>query len=113
LYGKLPTKKNVLGNKFKDRKFFDSGDYVLSRAGKDNDPGVQVGQQHPTPDNIPHNLTSHPGGATTIPSFSSGSNGSSKGQIGSLSGSPVKEPSLLSHRPDQTVFASGEEEQRI
>jgi len=33
LYGKLPTKKDLLQNKLKERKYFDSGDYALSKAG--------------------------------------------------------------------------------
>ena len=83
----------------------------MSRAGKD-EPGIQVGQQHPTPENIPHNLTTHPGGATTTPG--TGSIGSNAGQIGPLSGSPVKEPSLLHQSnvlPSQSQAASQMEEQ--
>ena len=33
LYGKLPNKKDLLQNKLKERKYFDSGDYALSKAG--------------------------------------------------------------------------------
>jgi len=84
LYGRLPSKKKILGNKLQDRKFFDSGDYALSRAGKD-EPGLHVGHQHPTPENIPHSMTSPLGVAST----------QSSANIGQLSGSPVKEPSLL------------------
>ncbi|CCX33346.1 camp-regulated phosphoprotein/endosulfine conserved region-domain-containing protein [Pyronema domesticum] len=55
LYGKLPTKKDVLKNKLKERKYFDSGDYALSKAGKASDVGVtNIGSQHPLPENIPH-----------------------------------------------------------
>ncbi|KAF7571973.1 Endosulfine domain containing protein [Pyrenophora tritici-repentis] len=44
LYGKLPNKKDLLQNKLKERKYFDSGDYALSKAGKAGDVGVtQVG----------------------------------------------------------------------
>lgn len=32
LYGKLPKTSDVLRNKLKDRKFFDSGDYAMSKA---------------------------------------------------------------------------------
>ncbi|RUS18144.1 Endosulfine-domain-containing protein [Jimgerdemannia flammicorona] len=56
----LPAKKNkiditagpqdVLANKLKERKYFDSGDYALSKAGKAD----SVGSQHPSPENIPH-----------------------------------------------------------
>lgn len=52
LYGKLPTHKNVLTKMQKDRKFFDSGDYALSKAGKA--PRETVGTAIPNPENIPH-----------------------------------------------------------
>ncbi|KAF3047300.1 hypothetical protein E8E11_008487 [Didymella keratinophila] len=55
LYGKLPNKKDLLQNKLKERKYFDSGDYALSKAGKASDVGVtQVGREHPNPEKIPH-----------------------------------------------------------
>ncbi|KAJ4337355.1 hypothetical protein N0V87_004678 [Didymella glomerata] len=55
LYGKLPNKKDLLQNKLKERKYFDSGDYALSKAGKASDAGVtQVGREHPNPEKIPH-----------------------------------------------------------
>jgi cAMP-regulated phosphoprotein/endosulfine conserved region len=48
LYGKLPNKKDLLQNKLKERKYFDSGDYALSKAGKASDSGVtSIGTQHP------------------------------------------------------------------
>ncbi|TFK48688.1 Endosulfine-domain-containing protein [Heliocybe sulcata] len=52
LYGKLPTHKNVLQKMQKDRKYFDSGDYALSKAGKA--PQNTVGTAIPNPENIPH-----------------------------------------------------------
>lgn len=59
LYGKLPNKKDLLQNKLKERKYFDSGDYALSKAGKASDIGVtQIGREHPVPENIPHSSTS-------------------------------------------------------
>jgi len=51
-YGKLPTHKNVLMKMQKDRKYFDSGDYALSKAGKA--PQSTVGTAIPNPENIPH-----------------------------------------------------------
>ena len=42
LYGKLPNKKDLLQNKLKERKYFDSGDYAMSKAGK-SDAGLLVG----------------------------------------------------------------------
>ncbi|KAL9073219.1 MAG: hypothetical protein Q9161_003051 [Pseudevernia consocians] len=92
LYGKLPNKKDLLQNKLTERKYFDSGDYALSKAGKASEGGVtSIGSQHPLPENIPH---------LTSPGPNSGSNGNSNGASngsipGASSGSPVKESSFL------------------
>jgi len=84
LYGKLPSKKDILKNKLKERKYFDSGDYALSKAGKASDVGVtNIGSQHPLPENIPH---CHSSSNTPVGSQSSNNQ---------LSGSPVKESSHL------------------
>ena len=75
-----------------ERKYFDSGDYALSKAGKASEGGMtSIGSQHPLPENIPH---------LTSPGPNSGSNGNgngaSNGSIpGASSGSPVKESSFL------------------
>ncbi|UZJ51152.1 hypothetical protein CBS101457_000472 [Exobasidium rhododendri] len=73
LYGKLPTHKNVLGNKLKERKYFDSGDYALSKAGKA--PQQSVGTAIPNPETIPHASTvnSPPNSASAPSSLSMGS----------------------------------------
>jgi len=52
LYGKLPTHKNVFTKVQQDRKYFDSGDYALSKAGIA--PQANVGTAIPSPENIPH-----------------------------------------------------------
>ncbi|KAF3935778.1 hypothetical protein ABW20_dc0104380 [Dactylellina cionopaga] len=98
LYGKLPSKKDILSNKLKERKYFDSGDYALSKAGKASDVGVtQIGSKHPLPENIPHSHTST--GSTTGTPSGSMSSGSS--------GAPVKEGLLMkkstSPEPDSDV----------
>lgn len=94
LYGKLPSKADHLAKHLKERKYFDSGDYALSKAGKAGsvDTG-SVGSQHPLPENIPH---------LTSPSMSAASQGGSgncnihiAGAAGVQSGSPVKESSFL------------------
>ncbi|KAJ3354652.1 hypothetical protein HDU83_004874 [Entophlyctis luteolus] len=61
-YGKLPLpKKDLLGKRLNgDRKYFDSGDYALSQAGKSSP--KDVGSQHPSPERIPH---SNPGAKET------------------------------------------------
>ncbi|KAA8912807.1 hypothetical protein TRICI_003350 [Trichomonascus ciferrii] len=54
MYGKLPSKSDILNKKLKDRKYFDSGDYALSQAGRASTVGVTaVGSKHPNPDSIP------------------------------------------------------------
>ncbi|KAL8392569.1 hypothetical protein RB595_002673 [Gaeumannomyces hyphopodioides] len=105
LYGKLPSKSDHFAKHLKERKYFDSGDYALSKAGKaDSVDAGSVGSQHPVPENIPH-LSSPVSG-------SSGSSGRANGLIPHLhppagssagaaaaaaAGSPVKESSVL-HR---------------
>lgn len=54
-YGRLPVKK-PLNQRIKggERKYFDSGEYAMSKAGKAS-PG-EVGSQHPSPERIPHSV---------------------------------------------------------
>ncbi|WFD25958.1 hypothetical protein MNAN1_000931 [Malassezia nana] len=52
LYGKLPNRKDLLANKLKERKYFDSGDYALSKAGRA--PKQSVGTTIPNPEMVPH-----------------------------------------------------------
>lgn len=108
LYGKMPNKKDLLQNKLKERKYFDSGDYALSKAGKASDVGVtNIGSQHPVPENIPH-LTATSPGANNPAAASNGGSASSQGQqvpgssisghpgsIGFQGRSPAKEGSFL------------------
>ncbi|KAI3482097.1 hypothetical protein L1887_55228 [Cichorium endivia] len=56
LYCKLP-KKDLLQNRLKERKYFDSGDYALSKAGKA--PQQSVGTAIPNPEMIPHASDGH------------------------------------------------------
>lgn len=124
MYGKLPDKKNLLQNKLKvhtpsfphlpffwyrkqltrgkqkqgqERKYFDSGDYALSKAGKAGDVGVtSIGVEHPSPDTIPH-LSSSP--STQTPGNPNGNPGlnlqPTQSHSSYVSGSPVKEGSIL------------------
>lgn len=50
LYGKLPNKKDLFSKKLQERKYFDSGDYALSKAGKSDagSLGGGLGREHPT-----------------------------------------------------------------
>ncbi|WPG98574.1 Hypothetical protein R9X50_00136600 [Acrodontium crateriforme] len=103
LYGKLPNKKDLLQNKLKERKYFDSGDYALSKAGK-SDAGLVggLGREHPSPNTIPH-LTqqqSQNSSSSTEPRQSVGSAPGSQPSLHpntsqGISGSPVKEHSVL------------------
>lgn len=80
LYGKLPTHKNVLTKVQKDRKYFDSGDYALSKAGVT--PQAAVGTAIPHPENIPHVTPSpHPNLHAPLSTSPTGQN----------VGSPIKE----------------------
>lgn len=89
MYGKLPNKQDLLKNKLKgqERKYFDSGDYAMSKAGKGDDGVTAIGREHPSPDSIPHLSASSPhnGGIPSLqPTQSQGH-----------AGSPVKEGSIL------------------
>ncbi|KAL5890176.1 hypothetical protein ACKVWC_005389 [Pyricularia oryzae] len=96
LYGKLPSKSDHFAKHLKERKYFDSGDYALSKAGKaDSVDAGSVGSQHPVPENIPH-LSSPVNGAGSsglIPNLQA-TGGREQQQA---SRSPVKEGSFL-HR---------------
>ena len=48
---KLPTRADILKNQLKQRMYFDSGDYAMSKAGKPID---DIGSEHPVPERIPH-----------------------------------------------------------
>ncbi|GAA5820875.1 hypothetical protein JCM11251_001854 [Rhodosporidiobolus azoricus] len=93
-YGKVPTHKNLLGNKLKERKYFDSGDYAMSKAGVS--PQQSVGTAIPSPADIPHasppSQQQSQGGANSgsqgiaIPGASTSPN--SSGGFAGMSGSP-------------------------
>ncbi|KAI8912772.1 camp-regulated phosphoprotein/endosulfine conserved region-domain-containing protein, partial [Gorgonomyces haynaldii] len=55
-YGRLPPQKKSLGQRIKggERKYFDSGDYAMSNAGKQSP--SEVGSAHPSPERIPHSI---------------------------------------------------------
>ncbi len=92
-----------------ERKYFDSGDYALSKAGKASDVGVtNVGSQHPVPENIPHLTATSPGANNPMATGNNGGSISAQGgqhipgsisshpgSVGFQSRSPVKEGSFL------------------
>ena len=92
LYGKLPSRSDHFAKHLKERKYFDSGDYAMSKAGKGDgvDAGA-VGSQHPVPEKIPH-LSSPVNGASAGPKHAHHAS-----MPGVQAGSPVKESSFL-HR---------------
>ncbi|GMK55603.1 hypothetical protein CspeluHIS016_0206590 [Cutaneotrichosporon spelunceum] len=51
MYGKVPQ-KSVLSKINKERKYFDSGDYMMSKAGVS--PAQPLGTAIPTPEGLPH-----------------------------------------------------------
>ncbi|KAI5449171.1 hypothetical protein NCC49_005257 [Naganishia albida] len=69
-YGKLP-KKNVLTSMQKERKYFDSGDYAMHKAGVGAE--MPVGSAIATPERLPHaqppSLSSSPTNPSNMPSY--------------------------------------------
>ncbi|OKL60288.1 hypothetical protein UA08_04311 [Talaromyces atroroseus] len=107
LYGKVPTKKDLLQNKLKERKYFDSGDYALSKAGKASDVGVtSIGSRHPVPENIPH-LTATSPGAQNPAAATPGAgivNGGGNNNVSNVVGSPGPIPGSISGHPGSLGF---------
>ncbi|KAK3994662.1 camp-regulated phosphoprotein/endosulfine conserved region-domain-containing protein [Cladorrhinum sp. PSN332] len=95
LYGKLPNRSEHFAKHLKERKYFDSGDYAMSKAGKGNsvDTGA-VGSQHPSPENIPH-LSSPVSGPNGIGSILHPHHHHQHHSSALQAGSPVKESSFL------------------
>jgi len=93
----IQLQRNVLTKMQKDRKYFDSGDYALSKAGKA--PQNTVGTTIPNPENIPH--ASSP---QTHPSLSVSptNNGAT---------SPVKESSLAQSVEEPAVAPEASKEE--
>ncbi|CAG8251137.1 unnamed protein product [Penicillium salamii] len=112
LYGKMPTKKDVLKNKLMERKYFDSGDYALSKAGKASDVGVtNVGSRHPVPENIPHLTATSPNSGSSAQGQIPGSISGHPGSVGFQSRSPVKDGCL--HRNSSLSEGEPEKEQEL
>jgi len=111
LYGKLPSKADHLSKQLKERKYFDSGDYALQKAGKAGsvDTGV-IGTKHPLPENIPHLTSPGVGGVT-------GGAGNGNTQLGlgagGQSGSPVKESSYLNRETSVDELEREEKENDV
>ncbi|KDE08543.1 hypothetical protein MVLG_01320 [Microbotryum lychnidis-dioicae p1A1 Lamole] len=97
-YGKVPSHKSLLGNKLKERKYFDSGDYALSKAGVE--PQHIVGKAIPSPQDIPHasppnttsGISTSPSGTTSNQGLSTSPSASTQHSFANTFGSPGKEP---------------------
>lgn len=111
LYGKLPSRSDHFAKHLKERKYFDSGDYAMSKAGKGDsvDTGT-VGSQHPVPEKIPHLSSPPSAGSANGHNNHAVLGGNGNGGVGAINlgipgathafpqaGSPVKESSFL-HR---------------
>ncbi|EAS31699.3 cAMP-regulated phosphoprotein family protein Igo1 [Coccidioides immitis RS] len=118
LYGKIPNKKDLLQNKLKERKYFDSGDYALSKAGKASDVGVtSIGSRHPVPENIPHLTATSPPQASPIPGHFNGhsptqTGGSHNGLPVGMSRSPIRESNFPHRKSSLGDSGLGEEGQK-
>jgi hypothetical protein len=99
-YGKLPTHKSVLMKMQKERKYFDSGDYALSKAGVA--PQNTVGTAIPNPENIPHAST---------PGNGHGNNHNSLSISPTNSTSPVNRESGLAHNQETNTAEEDQDEQ--
>ncbi|KAK0702616.1 camp-regulated phosphoprotein/endosulfine conserved region-domain-containing protein [Apiosordaria backusii] len=107
LYGKLPSKSDHFAKHLKERKYFDSGDYAMSKAGKGDsvDTGA-VGSQHPVPENIPH-LSSPVSGPNGIGSILHPHHHHQHHNNSLQAGSPVKESSFLNRETSAEELEKG------
>ncbi|KAK4174410.1 camp-regulated phosphoprotein/endosulfine conserved region-domain-containing protein [Triangularia setosa] len=107
LYGKLPSKSDHFAKHLKERKYFDSGDYAMSKAGKgDSVDTGSVGSQHPVPENIPH-LSSPVSGPNGIGSILHPHHHHQHHNNSMQAGSPVKESSFLNRETSAEELEKG------
>ncbi|KAF8736044.1 hypothetical protein AX14_000986 [Amanita brunnescens Koide BX004] len=109
-YGKLPTHKNIMLKVRGERKYFDSGDYALSKAGRA--PPTIVGTAIPNPENIPHASpgAGHNGhqGLSVSPTSSSAMSKES-----SLAHQEIKGSESIDAEPKEQVPADSELEEQV
>lgn len=107
LYGKLPSKSDHFAKHLKERKYFDSGDYAMSKAGKgDSVDTGSVGSEHPVPENIPH-LSSPVSGPNGIGSSLHPHHHHQHHSSNLQAGSPVKESSFLNRETNAEELEKG------
>lgn len=111
LYGKLPSKSDHLAKHIKERKYFDSGDYALTKAGKASsvDTGC-VGSEHPVPENIPHLSSPTIGNAQGVPPNNSNHYTSATNPMQNRS--PVKESSFLNREASLDEHTAKENQEK-
>lgn len=90
LYGKLPSRA-VAKSQPPERKYFDSGDWQLAKAGKQSH--ESVGKERPTPEDIPHASPSLIGSGGCASSAGSASSGGSPPSLG-IGTIPLSSPGL-------------------
>jgi len=62
MYGKLPAKGDLLHHQLEERKYFDSGDFELSKTNKASNIGaIQTGREHPLRESVSHPSSPVPG----------------------------------------------------
>ncbi|KAL8376016.1 hypothetical protein RB595_007228 [Gaeumannomyces hyphopodioides] len=55
MYGKIPSRGSLLHHQLDGRKYFDSGDFALSKTKTPSDSGtVATGSEHPTRETVAH-----------------------------------------------------------
>ncbi|KAK4071560.1 hypothetical protein PCL_11288 [Purpureocillium lilacinum] len=105
LYGRIPSKGDLLAHQLEGRKYFDSGDFSLSQAHKSSDAGaVKTGSEHPLREGV-----SHPFSA--VPSSSNVNNISQQQEQGELEAGLVRSGSQLREVARQPPGELGEAEQ--
>jgi len=61
VYGKLPSRGDLLHHQLEGRKYFDSGDFALSQARRPSNIGtIKTGPEHPVREKISHPLSPVP-----------------------------------------------------
>lgn len=92
LYGRVPSQTHHFAKHLKERKYFDSGDYALSKAGRADS---AVGSLHPEPSKIPHpHPPSSVNPAMDKPSFSRRESFSSESVEGIVMPTPKPKPNM-------------------
>lgn len=99
MYGKMPA-KNLLTKMQKDRKYFDSGDYMMNKAGVGN--ALPLGTAIPTPEGVPHASPPGPNSPGVLSSSPTGNIPTPSPGIAELNQNPFGQAQNGGHSPTQT-----------